>query len=572
MSKTPEEVPVLVVGGAVTGLSTAVFLGWHGIRSLVVERHPDTLSHPRSRGVNPRTVELYRQVGLEDRLWSEASLATDFSKLLMIRAETLAGQEIFSGPTDQPDPSGSVSPCEWAPIDQDRLEHLLRERAGELGAELAFSTELVSFEQDDSGVTAVLKDTGTGAERTVRAKYLVAADGSRSPIRNTLGIESDGPGEFATTVSVLFEADLSKAARGRPVGVCYLDKPAPSTILFAHDGRKRWIFATGMPPGDTLDDITEEKAVELVRAAIGEPDLEVGIIAQLPAGGAKWLSFVIGAQVARDYRQGRVFLVGDAAHLVPPTGGFGASLGIQDANNLAWKLAAVLDGEAGPELLDTYQAERHPVAWMTLQQALGMMQERTGDEGRARTRRTPTAPRCSATATAPARPCRRSSSVGSRARGPRIWSWSATGRASPCSICTAGLRWSSRPRAARHGWMRRRPSPTTSASRSPRTGSAVPGPGSSHRGTGWPRRTASRRAAPSWSAPTGSSPGARRAPSPIRKVNWPPQWASCSPVPPDRPSWYVGGPAPLSGVPGPPFVVPTPERHLSWLLFPAPCW
>ncbi|MFF3323757.1 FAD-dependent monooxygenase [Streptomyces sp. NPDC002889] len=380
MSKTPEEVPVLVVGGAVTGLSTAVFLGWHGVRSLVVERHPDTLSHPRSRGVNPRTVELYRQVGLEDRIWSEASLATDFSKLLMIRAETLAGPEMFSGPTDQPDPSGSVSPCEWAPIDQDRLEHLLRERAGELGAELAFSTELVSFEQDEDGVTAVLKDTGTGAERTVRAKYLVAADGSRSPIRSKLGIECDGPGEFATTVSVLFEADLSKAARGRPVGVCYLDKPAPSTILFAHDGQKRWIFATGMPPGESLDDITEEKAIELVRAAIGEPDLEVGIVAQLPAGGAKWLSFVIGAQVARNYREGRVFLVGDAAHLVPPTGGFGASLGIQDANNLAWKLAAVIDGEAGEELLDTYQAERHPVAWMTLQQALGMMQERTGDE------------------------------------------------------------------------------------------------------------------------------------------------------------------------------------------------
>ncbi|MDH2390840.1 FAD-dependent monooxygenase [Streptomyces sp. HNM0663] len=380
MSTTDQEVPVLVVGGAVTGLSTAVFLGWHGVRSLVVERHPDTLSHPRSRGVNPRTVELYRQVGLEGRVWSEASLATDFSKLLMIRAETLAGPEIFSGPTDQPDPSGSVSPCEWAPIDQDRLEHLLRERAGELGAELAFSTELVSFEQDDNGVVALLKDTVTGAERTVRAKYLVAADGSRSPIRSTLGIEADGPGEFATTVSVLFEADLSKAARGRPVGVCYLDKPAPSTILFAHDGQRRWIFATGMPPGESLDDMTEEKAVGLVRAAIGEPELEVGIIPQLPAGGAQWLSFVIGAQVAREYRRGRVFLVGDAAHLVPPTGGFGASLGIQDASNLAWKLAAVLDGEAGEELLDTYQAERHPVAWMTLQQALGMMQERTGDE------------------------------------------------------------------------------------------------------------------------------------------------------------------------------------------------
>ncbi|MEU7316314.1 FAD-dependent monooxygenase [Streptomyces sp. NPDC007083] len=383
--QAPQNVPVLIVGGAVTGLSTAVFLGWHGIRSLVVERHPDTLSHPRSRGVNPRTVELYRQVGLEGPIWSEASLATDFSKLLMIRAETLAGPEMFSGPTDQPDPTGGVSPCEWAPIDQDRLEHLLRGRAAELGAELAFGTELVSFEEtgegEDGGVTAVLRDTATGEERTVRAGYLVAADGSRSPVRQELGIETDGPGEFATTLSVLFEADLSRAARGRDVGVCYLDKPAPSTILFAHDGKQRWIFATAMPEGGTLETVTEEQAVELVRAAIGQPDLDVRIIPQLPAGGAKWLSFIIGAQVAREYRRGRVFLVGDAAHLVPPTGGFGASLGIQDAGNLAWKLAAVLDGESGPELLDTYQTERHPVAWMTLQQALGMMQERTGPDG-----------------------------------------------------------------------------------------------------------------------------------------------------------------------------------------------
>ncbi|MDJ1138220.1 FAD-dependent monooxygenase [Streptomyces iconiensis] len=381
MSTTSQEPQVLVVGGAVTGLSTAVFLGWHGIRTLVVERHPDTLSHPRSRGVNPRTVELYRQVGLEEAIWSEASLATDFSKLLMIRAETLAGPEMFSGPTDQPDPSGGVSPCEWAPVDQDRLEHLLRERAVQLGAELSFATEMVSFEQSDDGVTAVLRDTATGAERTVRSAYLVAADGSRSPIREELGIETDGPGEFATTLSVLFEADLSAAARGREVGVCYLDKPAPSTILFAHDGKKRWIFATAMPEGATLDTVTEEQAIGLVRDAIGQQDLDVRIVPQLPAGGAKWLSFVIGAQVAREYRRGRVFLVGDAAHLVPPTGGFGASLGIQDAGNLAWKLAAVLDGESGPELLDTYQSERHPVAWMTLQQALGMMQERTGPDG-----------------------------------------------------------------------------------------------------------------------------------------------------------------------------------------------
>ena len=102
-----------------------------------------------------------------------------------------------------------------------------------------------------------------------------------------------------------------------------------------------------MPPDTPLETVTEEQAIELVRAAIGLPDLKVRIIPQLPAGGAKWLSFVIGAQVAREYRRGRVFLAGDAAHLVPPTGGFGASLGIQDAHNLAWKLAAVLDGPRG---------------------------------------------------------------------------------------------------------------------------------------------------------------------------------------------------------------------------------
>jgi len=369
MSKAPTEVQVLIVGGAVTGLSTAVFLARHGVSALVVERHPDTLSHPRSRGINPRTVEVYRQAGLESRIWAEASLATDFSKLQMIRARTLAAEEHFAGPTDSPDPSGEVSPCEWAPIDQDRLEHVLRETAGELGAHLSFGTELVSFEQDDDGVTALLRDQESGDERTVRARYLVAADGGRSPVRTGLGIELDGPGEFATTVSVLFEADLSEAARGRPVGVCYLDEPAPSTILFAHDGDKRWIFATPMPPGTTLETVTESQAVELVRAAIGVPDLAVRIVPQLPAGGAKWLSFVIGAQVAREYRRGRVFLVGDAAHLVPPTGGFGASLAIQDAHNLAWKIAAVLAGWAGPGLIGTYDAERRPVALATAARA-----------------------------------------------------------------------------------------------------------------------------------------------------------------------------------------------------------
>jgi putative polyketide hydroxylase len=373
-----DEAKVLIVGGALSGLSTAVFLAWHGVKSLVIEKHPDTLSHPRARGINPRTAEIYRQVGLESALWAETHIA-DFSKLLMLRAETIAGPEIFSGPTDQPDPTGEVSPCEWVPIDQDRLEHLLRDKAIELGAEIRFNTELVSFSQHADGVDVVVDDRTTGTRKTIRASYVVGADGHRSPVRTALGVTPQGPGEFATALSLLFDADLTEALRGRPIGMAYLDQPAPQTILYAADGDKRWVFATAQPPGTTLDDLSDEDYVAMVRAGIGQPDLDVEIIPQLPAGGVKALNFYVGGQVAERYQVDRVFLVGDAAHLVPPTGGFGASLGIQDAHNLAWKLAAVLNGIADPALLHTYAAERAPVAWMTLQQTLAMMQERTGD-------------------------------------------------------------------------------------------------------------------------------------------------------------------------------------------------
>src|SRR2546428_562103 len=128
----PEETPVLIVGGALTGLSSAVFLAWHGVKPLVIEKHPDTLSHPRARGINPRTGEVYRQVGLEQAMWAETNIA-DFSKLLMVRAETPAGPEIFSGPTDQPDPTGAVSPCEWVPVLVDRHPLAGADRTGRVG-------------------------------------------------------------------------------------------------------------------------------------------------------------------------------------------------------------------------------------------------------------------------------------------------------------------------------------------------------------------------------------------------------------------------------------------------------
>jgi putative polyketide hydroxylase len=183
---------------------------------------------------------------------------------------------------------------------------------------------------------------------------------------------------------VMIEADLRPALHGRRVSIAYLQKPRPGTALLAHDEvGLHWIFGMGYAPerGESLVDFPDERVTELVREAAGLPDAAVTVRPQIPGTDLKVLGFPIGAQLAQQYRVSRVFLVGDAAHIVPPTGGLGANTGIQDAHNLAWKLAAVLRGQAGSALLDTYHAERHPVGLFTMQQALARWQSRIGMGG-----------------------------------------------------------------------------------------------------------------------------------------------------------------------------------------------
>jgi putative polyketide hydroxylase len=349
---------------------------------LLVERHPDLLIHPRARGFTPRTVELFRQVGLEPAIAAAGYAEGDGFQWVAVRAERLADETYAPADEDGDEADlGGISPSPFAPIDQDKLEGLLRARAEELGAEIRFSTELTQFAQDATGVTAVIRDRRSGQERTVRADFLVAADGWDSPIRQQLGIGLDGPGPFFHTLTMMIAADLRPALRGRRVSIAYLQRPRPGTIFLAHDDSGlRWVFGTGYAPerGETLAEFTDERCVEMVRAAAGLPDVAVTIRPQIPGTDLKVLGFPIGAQLARRYRDGRVFLVGDAAHIVPPTGGLGANSGIQDAHNLAWKLAAVWRGQAGPELLDTYHAERHAVGALTMGQALALWQARIG--------------------------------------------------------------------------------------------------------------------------------------------------------------------------------------------------
>ncbi|MFC5202970.1 MULTISPECIES: FAD-dependent oxidoreductase [Streptomyces] len=352
--------PVLVVGGSLVGLSTSLFLGRLGVPHLLVERHPGTSIHPRGRGNNVRTMELFRVAGVQRRIERAASVLAENHGIL--QAPTLvgdAGEWLFK----TIDPGGGLarfSPSKWCLCSQNDLEPVLLECARELGGELRYSTELMSFEQDAEGVTARLKSRVTGEHSTVRADYLVAADGPRSPVRERLGIGHNGPGDLFHNVSVTFTSRrLAEAVGDRRFIVCYLTDPEADGALLPVDNKEHWVFHAPWHPehGETLEEFTDERCARHIRRATGVRDLDVEI-----TGRAAWHA---AERVAERYVDGRVLLAGDSAHEMSPTGAFGSNTGIQDAHNLAWKLAAVLGGWAGRGLLDSYDAERRPVAEAT---------------------------------------------------------------------------------------------------------------------------------------------------------------------------------------------------------------
>jgi putative polyketide hydroxylase len=353
-----EYTPVLVIGGMVSGLSTAVFLAHHGVPCMVVERRAGSSRHPRIRGVSARSMECFDQVGLTPAIQEIDDSANEGSRVIM--AESLAGREIRELVPPHNDAFEGVSPTVEAMCDQDLLEPVLHRRAMELGADVRFGTEMVEFSEEADGVRAVLRTVATGTERVVRASYLVAADGTHSPVRERLAIKRVGPGVFGYRCSILFHADLSEVVRGRSIKICMIERFPGSGLLPRHGGR--WQLTLPREAHETAADFTEERCVDLIRIAVGLPDLRPQVV-----GAEPW---EVGALVAQRIREGRVFLVGDAAHVMPSTGGFGGNVCIQDAHNLAWKLAAVLDGTAGPALLDTYEQERHPVGSLTMKEAV----------------------------------------------------------------------------------------------------------------------------------------------------------------------------------------------------------
>ena len=338
------EVPVLIAGGSLVGMSAALLLGHHGIRPMVVEHHRGTAIHPRAAQISQRTMEIFRTVGIEQMV-REKSGEQFVQDGAIMAVETLAGKEIAHYIANLNEGVRDVSPVERVFISQSLLEPLLKSRAEDLGADLRFGADVISFEQDADGVTASVRERESDKEYTVRARYMIAADGAHSAIRERLGIRMRGHGTFSNSITIYFRADVSALLRGRNLSVIYVLNPALRGFF-----RFEKPFHSGFLAVNAVGDPSH-------------PDHRCLLRSYRPNDVWNWCMRRWVRRMCRSpsktsctgkpprirpsvFPSGRIFLAGDAAHVMPPNGGFGGNTGIQDAHNLAWKLALVLRGIA----------------------------------------------------------------------------------------------------------------------------------------------------------------------------------------------------------------------------------
>ena len=350
------DAPVLVVGGGPVGLVASILLAQQGIAHGVVERRTSIAEAPAAHVVNARTFEVLRGAGVD--MGAVAAACKSPADAGSVRwMTTLFGDELGSLPFErQGDDVLALSPTPLRNLSQHRLEPILVEHVRtQRDAVLLQGCEWISCEQDAAGVTSELREVATGRRRRVRSRWLFATDGAGSGVRRSLGIEPVGPARIASFVMIHFESDLRARVGRRPAVLYWTTAPCAGGTFVAHDIDSTWVYMHAFDAErESLADYGAARCTEIVRRAMGDARAVIPI--------RTISTWHMTAQVAARYRERRVFLAGDAAHRFPPTGGLGLNTGVQDAHNLVWKLAAVEAGWAPPSLLDSYEAERQPVA------------------------------------------------------------------------------------------------------------------------------------------------------------------------------------------------------------------
>ncbi len=376
-SSVDEEVPILVVGGGGAGLTASMLLARQGVEHLLVSARPQTSDLPKAHVLNQRAMEVLEDVGVAEAIAQRST-----------PAEQMAATAFYAG-LKGPDPdygrrlmrlecwgAGAAdeswrAASSWRQLNlpQIRLEPLLKERAEELSpGRIRFNHELTQLEQDSDGVRALIRDNGSGQEYVVGCEYLIGADGGRS-IAGLLGVEYEGLGVVTQTASLHVSADFSPWAEDPDVLIRWTFSPQSGVlVVMVPMGPDRWgpqseewVIHLNYPVDDPRAQSDTQVEAD-VRRALGIPDLPMEI--------HKITRWSVDAVMASAFRVARVFLVGDAAHRHPPTGGLGLTSAIHDAHNLCWKLAAVLAGNASDLLLDSYEAERRPVDARNCQRSL----------------------------------------------------------------------------------------------------------------------------------------------------------------------------------------------------------
>lgn len=362
-TETTVHTEVLVVGSGPAGASAALFLSSLGIDTIMITKYRWTANTPRAHITNQRTMEIFRDLGIEDQVLADATpheLVGD-----TVFCTSIAGEEIGRILTWETHPAREAdarlaSPSLTVDIPQTYLEPILVRNASQRGAQSRFSTEYLGHTQDADGVSTRVRDRLTGAEYTIRSRYLIGADGARSQVAADLGLPMEGAMDIAGSMNITFKADLSHLVAHRPSVLYWVLQPG-SDVGGIGAGLVRmvrpwdeWLIVWGYDIAGEPPQLDDDAAAAIVRQLVGQEDLDVEI-----TGYSLWGN---NRMYATHLQEGRVFCVGDAVHRHPPSNGLGSNTSVQDSYNLAWKVAAVLRGYAAPSLLDTYSAERAPVA------------------------------------------------------------------------------------------------------------------------------------------------------------------------------------------------------------------